>query len=76
MFFAMNLLKTYPLHIIADHCYCLADIDPSFYDNARFLGEEVGKKTIFNMDHYTNLLHRLKNISLDDSEELGDVVWN
>lgn len=39
-----------------------------------FWGEEVEEKTFFNMDHFTNLLHRLKNISLDDSEGLGDVV--
>lgn len=39
-----------------------------------FFWEEVGKRHFFNMAHFSNVLHRLENISLDDSEGLGDVV--
>lgn len=48
-------------------------IDPSFCANVKFLGEWAGEKTFFFfflIGHFINLLHKVKNISFGDSEDL------
>lgn len=49
-------------------------LTPLFLSLPDILGRRQGKKTFFNMKKITNLLHRHKNISLDDSEGLKDGV--